>query len=157
MAEHDVLEDSEKQLAAQEQAAAGVSYFKDSGGRLWRIRVFPIKQLETVSGLMHAVGNQDKDPETGELITDSRTRRVAWQVLFYMLLMNPLPMPGWWIRIRRLLGLPDYSLRYIGNNVSFRDKDAILANVCRANMGAEFDEILNSVSDPAKKKSPSSG
>lgn len=56
--------------------------------------------------------------------------------------------PSWVVRFRRLLGLPDFSLRFIGANFYGRDFEGMLDAIFNANWGKSFKEFI----EECKKK-----
>lgn len=50
--------------------------------------------------------------------------------------------PSWASRVRRLLGLPDFSMRFIGTHFYGRDFEGVLDAIFKANWGKTFPEFI---------------
>jgi len=141
----------------QDNIAAGVHYFTDSGGRQWGIRVFGLDRharfysyVGATSGVRSVRVEQDGEkPKMVSTAMPPKELERAWILLLREMLMHPGPEVGWIIRLRRALGLSDYTARYILKNVRFRDAADIREECFVANLGPEkYAEIMAE----AKKK-----
>jgi len=110
--------------------------FADSNGRAWRIRVFTLGGIGRFFRLLSVI-----------LATDS----VPLTLFFYSACLRN-PEPGLHTRLRRLLGLSDFSRHFLLKNLPWRDIERLRDEIMLANLGTSFDEFVEKEAPRLKKK-----
>ena len=116
---------------------SGRETVRDSRGREWLIRVFPLGELDRFHGALAEIW---MDPGPG-----------AWARFFRKTLMSP--EPGLLVRLRRALGLPDFTTRAVAGLIPLRDARGLRDRVVRANLDMGYEEFAARCEELLKKKS----
>jgi hypothetical protein len=106
---------------------AGHEQYCDSVGRTWVIRVYPLGGLSKLTWAMGKVAESNG--------------AIPQQVQFIASMLLD-PEPDWGVRVRRLLGLPDYSPKMIGRLFFAKDVVGVTNAICKANLDMTFDELV---------------
>jgi len=125
----------------QEAVSAGVHFCKDPAGRHWRIRGFPMGELYVFQSLLEAT----------ILAQTGRDESIIWPLFLYHVMMHCDPVP-WKVRLRRILGLRDFSLRYMKQNVEMKSAVYLRNEACIASLDQPFDVYVQRLIDEAAKK-----
>ncbi len=117
------------------------SRFTDGAGREWLIRVFTLGGL----GRFYALLARAWMKPSG----------AGWVRFFQSVLRHP--EPGFAVRARRLLGLPDFSAGRIARRLTAVDARELRDRVMRANLDMGYDEFAAACLESLKKKSARNG
>lgn len=115
---------------------AGVETFADSRGRLWHIRVFTLGEMS------------DLDSIVGQLLI-MRSQQTMARFLQRTVYER---QPSLWTRLRRGLGLPDFSMRWLLKTMPLKDMEKFEDAVIRANLDITREKLIEQVMEFAKKK-----
>lgn len=127
---------------SQEAVLAGVHVCADPSSRPWRFRVFPLGIADRFLALLHPT----------MVLSESDTEmKIAWCRFLCATLMCVDPVPLW-IKLRRMIGLSDYSARWVVKNVPFRYIEFFRNEACKAAMDVDFSGYLERQVEAIKSK-----
>lgn len=116
---------------------AGNETVTDSRGREWAVRVYTLGGLSR----FHAA--------LAPLLIKPCTE--TWLRFLQATLRSAEPDAR--VRVRRALGLPDFSARRLARTLTMRDAVALRERIVRANLDVGFDEFAERCAEIVKKKS----
>ncbi len=128
-----------KQAELTMEQAAGVEFVEVPSGRKWRLKVCTL-------------GGMWKFNERLAAAAASGDER-SWVRFMQSSLMCASPEPGLMVRVRRALGLADYSAKEIGASIPARELPALRDAVLCANIGIDYAEFIARCEAAVKKKS----
>lgn len=115
---------------------SGAETFTDSRGREWRIRVHSLAELHRFQNPLARLW----------MYPGAR----SWMKFFQESLMDP--SPGLYVRVRRAMGLPDFSAKEIGRAFGMREARELRDRIVRANLDMGYEDFVSRCGELLKKK-----
>ncbi len=136
------MSERDEQQGQSFEELSGLRIYTDGYGKAWEIRALSMRRIPVfTSWVLSTI------PTEGI----SQLRTLFAKTVFLKNILRS-PAPSIMVRLRRMLGVSDFSFRYIHNNFPGRNFEDIRNAAMLMNVGKSFDDWFSEMLEAAKKK-----